>query len=275
MRRENRRENRTNSNTLMYISGGILAVAVIAFVITFIVYSNRLNSNSSGVLDTQFLSSTEESSNTLGNTAEASSKIGKSVEESKNQTVSNQLSEEQPENEYTDVQNNTKQTVSNESSKVKDSTNDNNKKNEKSEQKEEKEPEFESPIENAEIAKEFASDSLVYSETLKEWVTHLGIDIKADKATVVKAAEDGVVKAIKNDPRYGLTVIIEHNENYQTLYANLLTSEFVSEGEKVKKGQTIGTVGDTAVYEIVDAPHLHFEIIKHGVNQNPVDYIKF
>ena len=84
-----------------------------------------------------------------------------------------------------------------------------------------------------------------------------------------------MVKAIKNDPRYGLTVIIEHNENYQTLYANLLTSEFVSEGEKVKKGQTIGTVGDTAVYEIVDEPHLHFEIIKHGVNQNPVDYIKF
>ena len=48
----------------------------------------------------------------------------------------------------------------------------------------------------------------MYSETLKEWITHLGIDIKAEKATVVKAAEAGTVKSIKNDPRYGLTVII-------------------------------------------------------------------
>ena len=92
----------------------------------------------------------------------------------------------------------------------------------------------------------------MYSETLKEWITHLGIDIKAEKATVVKASADGTVKAIKNDPRYGLTIIIEHSNGYQTLYANLLTTEFVSEGEKVKSGQTIGTVGDTAVYEVVD-----------------------
>ena len=134
---------------------------------------------------------------------------------------------------------------------------------------------FVSPIDNTEIIKDYARDNLVYSETLKEWITHLGVDLKAEKATAVKAAEDGTVKAIKNDPRYGLTIIIQHSKEYQTLYANLLTTEFVSEGEKVKKGQTIGTVGDTAIYEIVDDPHLHFELIKHGVNQNPVDYIKF
>ena len=115
----------------------------------------------------------------------------------------------------------------------------------------------------------------MYSETLKEWITHLGIDIKAEKATVVKAAEAGTVKSIKNDPRYGLTVIIEHSKGYTTVYANLLTTEFVSEGEKVEKGQTIGTVGDTAVYEVVDDSHLHFEIIKDSENVNPLDYIKF
>ena len=266
MRRENRKNNKMNSNKLVYISGGILAVAIVAFIITFIVYSNRLNSNSSGILDTQYLSSIEDN-NTAENTTEASSKIGKSVEESKNDITENKVEKEQPENEYTDVQENkkiAKQTVS---------TKKDEKKTDK--KKEEKEPEFVSPIDNAQIIKEFASDKLVYSETLKEWITHLGIDIKAEKGTVVKATEAGTVKAIKNDPRYGLTVIIEHNKNYQTLYANLLTTEFVSEGDKVKKGQTIGTVGDTAVYEIVDEPHLHFEIIKHGINQNPVDYIKF
>ena len=138
----------------------------------------------------------------------------------------------------------------------------------------EKEPDFISPIENTEVIREYARDSLVYSETLKEWITHLGIDLKADKATVVKAAEDGTVKAIKNDPRYGLTIIIEHNKNYQTLYANLLTTEFVSEGEKVKKGQTIGTVGDTATFEIADEPHLHFEMLKDGEYVDPKMYLK-
>ena len=268
MRRENRKNKRMDSNRLLYISGGVLAVAIVAFIITFIVYSNRINSNSSGVLDTQFLSSSEDN-NTLVNTTEASSKIGKSVEESKNETVAanNQELKEQPENEYTDVQN--KEKTAKQTATIKKET----KKTE--ENKVEKEPEFVTPIQNAQIMKEFASDKLVYSETLKEWITHLGIDIKSEKGTEVKAAEEGTVKAIKNDPRYGLTVIIEHNKNYQTLYANLLTTEFVSEGEKVKKGQTIGTVGDTAVYEIVDEPHLHFEIIKHGVNQNPLDYIKF
>lgn len=43
----------------------------------------------------------------------------------------------------------------------------------------------------------------------------------------------------------------------------------------MKKGQTIGTVGDSAVYEIVDEPHLHFEIIKNNENINPTDIIKF
>ena len=115
----------------------------------------------------------------------------------------------------------------------------------------------------------------MYSDTLKEWVTHLGVDIKAEKATVVKAASEGVVKNIKNDPRYGLTIVIEHANGYKTVYANLLTTEFVSEGEKVEQGQTIGTVGDTGVYEVVDESHLHFEILKDNENVNPTEYIKF
>lgn len=115
---------------------------------------------------------------------------------------------------------------------------------------------------------------MIYSETLKEWVTHLGIDIKADKTTVVKAAEAGTVKSIKNDPRYGLTIVIDHGDGMQTVYANLLTSEFVVEGEKVEKGQSIGTVGNTAVFEIADEPHLHFEILKDSIQVDPNIYLK-
>ena len=136
-----------------------------------------------------------------------------------------------------------------------------------------KELSFQKPV-DGEIMREYAKDNLVYSETLQEWTTHLGIDIKADKTTVVKAAEAGTVKSIKNDPRYGLTIVIEHDNEFQTVYSNLLTSEFVVEGEKVEKGQSIGTVGNTAAFEIADEPHLHFEILKNSIQEDPTIYIK-
>lgn len=134
-------------------------------------------------------------------------------------------------------------------------------------------PTFIKPIEG-EIIVEYANENLVYSNTLKEWVTHNGIDIKAEKASIVKAASDGKVKFIKNDPRYGITVAIEHDNGYVSIYANLLTAEFVKEEEKVKQGQTIGTIGNTAVFEIADEPHLHFEILKEDKYLNPSEYIK-
>ena len=84
----------------------------------------------------------------------------------------------------------------------------------------------------------------------------------------------GTVKSIKNDPRYGLTVVVEHANGFQTVYSNLLSSEFVVEGENIEKGQAIGTVGNTAVFEIADEPHLHFEILKDNIQVDPSLYIK-
>ena len=123
--------------------------------------------------------------------------------------------------------------------------------------------------------KDYSSDNLVYSVTLDEWTTHLGIDYKSEKTDIVKASADGKIKSIKNDPRYGLTVIIAHDDGYKTVYSNLLTSEFVVEGEKVTTGQTIGTVGNTATFEVADESHLHFEILKDNVQVDPTIYIKY
>ena len=53
-----------------------------------------------------------------------------------------------------------------------------------------------------------------------------------------------------------------------------ITSEFVVEGENVEKGQSIGTVGNTAVFEVADEPHLHFEILKESIPQDPNSYLK-
>lgn len=133
---------------------------------------------------------------------------------------------------------------------------------------------FEKPVEGT-IIKNFAKDNLLYSNTLNEWTTHLGVDIKADKTTVVKSAYEGTVESIKNDPRYGLTVIIEHQDGFKTIYSNLLTAEFVVEGEQVTTGQTIGTVGNTATFEIGDESHLHFEILKDNIQVDPTIYLNY
>lgn len=138
---------------------------------------------------------------------------------------------------------------------------------------EEKVLKFDAPV-SGEIIKDFTMDTLSYSKTLEEWTTHPGIDIKADKTTIVTAAEEGVVESIKNDPRYGLTITISHANGFKTIYSNLLTTEFVKENETVEKGQTIATVGESSSFEISDESHLHFEMYKDGELVNPTIYLK-
>lgn len=195
------------------------------------------------------------------NYEEVSSSMGKTVEDS--ERVNNEKNEEKNEE-------------NNEETKTK--IEETEKLSIKTEKKEEKiiqipDPTFIKPV-NGEIKKEFNKENLVYSETLKEWTTHTGIDIESDISSVVKSSADGTVKAIKNDPRYGITVIISHINGYETRYSNLLTAEFVKEGEQVKSGQTIGTIGNTATFEILDEPHLHFEILKNSEYLDPILYIK-
>ena len=194
---------------------------------------------------------------------------GKSVNEVSEESVNVVI-----ENEVSDLENNTEtENKVLKTDKVKPTDSNITTQNEVKEEAKIVELNFAFPVEG-EIVREFAIDNLVYSETLQEWTTHTGIDMKAEKTTVVKSAEEGRVKTIKNDPRYGLTVIVEHDGGYQTVYSNLLTSEFVVEGEKIKKGQSIGTVGNTAALEIADEPHLHFEIIKDSVHIDPSIYLK-
>ena len=75
-------------------------------------------------------------------------------------------------------------------------------------------------------------------------------------------------------PGIGLTITISHQMGYKTVYTNLLSSEFVKEGDVVEQGQTIGTVGESSSFEVADDPHLHFEIIKDGEYLNPTIYLR-
>ena len=265
-------------NTL-YIAGTILALGIIAFFVTVIVYNNSLDKLYSD-LETQEIGEVTENTGNENILEEASATLGKTVYEMINETT--EISAENEEVQETVVKEDTSNTETvketnteekNEETKSEETKNKEVEEETKENVEEVKEPSFSAPVEG-EVQKEYAVDKLVYSETLKEWVTHTGIDIKAEKTTVVKAAEEGTVTAIKNDPRYGITVIIEHSGGYETRYANLLTAEFVTVGEKVTKGQTIGTVGDTGAFEILDEPHLHFELLKDGEYQDPTSIIK-
>ena len=270
MRRNSRNQEKTLSDKIIMYSGiGVTILAII--VVALLMYSKNLSDNVKD--ETMTLEQMAKmTGNNTENSTSASTDIGKSVEELKNEL--NNTTNSSNTNATNNVNNNTTNSVKQNTTKTNTAnktTATNAKTSEKTEQN--KELSFAKPVEG-EIVREYAKENLIYSETLQEWTTHMGIDIKADKTTIVKSAEEGTVKSIKNDPRYCLTIVIEHSNGFLTLYANLLTSEFVVEGEKVEKGQSIGTVGNTAIFETADEPHLHFEILKDSIQVDPSIYIK-
>lgn len=280
-------EEKSLSDKIILYSGiGVAILTVI--VIGLLLYSKSLSDDVKNSTMSLEEMANIASNNQNINTESASTEMGKSVEEAEkelntenevnvtekklnenlNNTQTNNTSSNLNTSSKANNTNTTTQTAqANQTNQAAVTQNATNKKEES------KELVFEKPV-DGEISKEYSKDNLIYSATLDEWTTHMGIDIKAEKTTVVKAAEDGTVKTIKNDPRYGLTIVIEHENGFQTIYSNLLTSEFVVEGEKVKKGQSIGTVGNTAVFEIADESHLHFEIWKDSLAVDPSIYIK-
>ena len=251
-----RRKMNSDLNKILIIYGGILLVLIITCVTVYIVYNNKIKETArQSLLATEKITELVPNSNGLEQASTDLSKtINEIVEETTNQIVEN---EEQQTN--TELENNQTQDQESQPKTIVEEP--------------VKELEFMYPVEG-EILKGFAIDNLVYSETLQEWIVHKGIDIKAARTTVVKAAEEGKVVAIKNDPRYGLTVIIEHRNGLKTIYSNLLTTEFVKEGEEVIKGQSLGTVGNSAAFEIADEPHLHFEMTKNEETVDPTLYLK-
>lgn len=273
MRRENRRkgsQDKLGTDKIILYAGIGVAILTIIVLALFMYSKNTNNSGKNSAMTLEQMANM--ANNNAQNTESASTEMGKSVNESANELNTTNTTNTANTTNATNITNSNKaNTSTNQTTRTNDVTTNANPAKTETETK--KELSFEMPVEG-EIVKEYAKDNLLYSTTLEEWTTHLGMDIKADKTTVVKAAEAGTVKSIKNDPRYGLTIVIEHENGFQTVYSNLLTSEFVVEGEKVEKGQSIGTVGNTAVFEIADEPHLHFEIWKDSLPEDPSIYLK-
>lgn len=124
------------------------------------------------------------------------------------------------------------------------------------------------------IINQYSNGELVKSKTLNEWRTHDGVDIKADIATPVKSASDGMVKDIRQDPQWGVVIVIDHGNGYESYYMGLNVNVNVKKDDEVDIGTVLGSVGQTAEIEISEEPHLHFAIKKDGKWIDPMSLMK-
>lgn len=119
----------------------------------------------------------------------------------------------------------------------------------------------------------YSDTELSYNETTRDWRLHSAVDI-AGKGEIVVACMAGTVTEVYDDEFLGTTVAIRHDGGYETRYSNLTAMPTVKVGDVVKPGQTIGAVGDTAILESAQEPHLHFQVLLDGVPMDPAEIVK-
>ena len=108
-----------------------------------------------------------------------------------------------------------------------------------------------------------------YHPILRYRRMHTGIDLSAHQGTPVYATADGTVTSAGRSTGlsgYGICVVVNHGFGFQTLYGHLSTAK-VKQGQKVKRGELVGTVGRTG---LAQGSHLHYEVIQNGNRVNPV-----
>jgi murein DD-endopeptidase MepM/ murein hydrolase activator NlpD len=110
----------------------------------------------------------------------------------------------------------------------------------------------------------FRSDPFTHRTAL-----HTGLDFPADEGTSIMAAAGGVVLSAGMHPQYGQLVELDHGNGLLTRYAHT-SRMLVKQGDLVKRGQKIAEVGTTGRST---GPHLHFEVLVEGVQQNPAKFL--
>ena len=134
-------------------------------------------------------------------------------------------------------------------------------------------PEFALPVGGV-LSQKHSVDTQVFSPTLNEYRVHLGIDIATEEAAPVFAMAQGTVAQIWEDPMMGWSLAISHTGDAVTVYKNLSKefAEGIVVGAEVEAGQLLGCVGDTAMIEIAEEPHLHMEMTVKGLQVDPLEY---
>lgn len=105
---------------------------------------------------------------------------------------------------------------------------------------------------------------------VKESAFHPGLDFRGKRGERIKATADAVVQKVTFDDDYGRHVILSHGNGFETLYAHMQKA-LVKEGDKIKRGQVIGLVGNTGRST---GPHLHYGVLYKGRLVDPMKYLK-
>ena len=125
------------------------------------------------------------------------------------------------------------------------------------------------PLHNMSYVQTGASVGMKFNPVYQLQVQHDGLDLVAPQGAPVYAVADGVVsQVIRSRKGLGNIVEIDHGNGYLTRYC-LMGDILVTRGRRVKREQQIGTVG---ISPTLPAPHLHFEVRRNGVPQDPVNY---
>jgi murein DD-endopeptidase MepM/ murein hydrolase activator NlpD len=140
-------------------------------------------------------------------------------------------------------------------------------------QVEDKLPSFILPV-NGVLSKGHDATLQVYSNTMKDYRVHLGVDIVTEANAPVYAAADGKISKIWEDTLMGYCIAVKHSGDCYTIYKNLSETvpEGISEGVSVRAGQLIGSVGESAMVEVAEEPHLHFEMTVADLSVDPLEY---
>lgn len=125
------------------------------------------------------------------------------------------------------------------------------------------------PVANKDLKRMASGYGMRMHPIYKRRKMHTGMDFSAEKGTEIYSTGEGKAIVVEKSQRgYGNHILIDHGYGYMTLYAHM--SEFnIRQGEEVKRGQTIGYVGNTGTSV---APHLHYEVIKNNNKVNPINY---
>ena len=134
-------------------------------------------------------------------------------------------------------------------------------------------PSFILPV-SGNLSREHDPSLQVFSPTMQDYRVHLGIDLSTKADAPVYAAADGKISKIWVDTLMGYCIAIKHSGDCVTVYKNLAETlpEGIAEGVSVRSGQLIATVGESAMVEVADEPHLHFEMTVGDLAVDPLEY---
>ncbi len=127
------------------------------------------------------------------------------------------------------------------------------------------------------VSKTFSDTVPVFSSTMNDYRVHTGVDVTGEPGEAVLASCGGTVGAIWDDPLMGKCMTVVHDGGFVSTYKGLyeVIPDGIAQGVAVSAGQPIAALGESALIEVAEEPHVHFELSLNGVPVDPTEYVAF